>query len=109
LDPKNFPKAKRKIMNGTAIEGGSGGDYLNDQVRGSCMNAGDGPTLGLEDRDSLWSIKENNGMEWSEGWNVLARDFDQSFVCRFALSLGDFVPRGMGSWSVDVVGIECDS
>jgi hypothetical protein len=65
LDPKNFQKAKRKIVNGTAIEGGFGGDYSNDQVRGSCMNAGGGPTLGLEGRDSLWSIKREQwyGME----------------------------------------------
>jgi hypothetical protein len=48
-------------------------------------------------------------MEWSEGWNVLARDFDQSFVCRFALSLGDSVPRAIVGWTVDVVGIECNS
>ena len=62
MDPRNFPKAKRKIMNGIATADGFEGDYSNDlvddQVSGSCMNGGGGPTLGLAGRDSLSSTEK---------------------------------------------------
>ena len=49
-------------MNGIATADGFEGDYSNDlvddQVSGSCMNGGGGPTLGLEGRDSLSSTEK---------------------------------------------------
>lgn len=62
MDPRNFPKAKRRIMNGIAtadgFEGGYSNDLADDQMSGSCMNGGGGPTLGLAGRDSLSSTEK---------------------------------------------------